>query len=222
MGDNKYTLINVFSIKRNSKISNTSNEVIGAMKSIGVVCILTLLIAAIGADNPCKDITFGGCENEYVKSKILSKKSLQTVQSCNAECYDTFNCTNYRYNNQTKECTLLTNQKGEYRDSCNIRAGPVDKTTFDCSEEIYGKTCGAHLEEDCEYNGELLRSFDDGQIVAADTCQELCEGDADCKYWIYHTKEFLCILKRDGRKTCNVWGGPKEPSYDYCKNLSML
>ena len=75
--------------------------------------------------HPCNDVTFGGCENEYVKSKILSKKSLQTVQSCNAECYDTFNCTNYRYNNQTKECTLLTNEKGEYRDSCNIRAGPV-------------------------------------------------------------------------------------------------
>ena len=71
------------------------------------------------------DVTFGGCENEYVESKVLSKKSLQTIQLCNAECYDTYNCTTYRYNNQTKECTLTTNERGDYRASCSIRAGPV-------------------------------------------------------------------------------------------------
>jgi len=189
------------------------------MKSISVVCILALLIAVIGADNPCKDVTFGECDIE--KSKVVSKTSQESVQLCNAECYDTYNCTTYRYNHQTKECTLTTNEHGDYRGDCNIVAGPADRTAFDCSS-IDGKTCNAHLEEDCEYNGELLRSFDEGQITAAYSCQELCEGDADCKYWIYHTEEFLCILKRDGRKTCNVWGGPKEPSYDYCKNLSML
>merc|ERR1712133_326751 len=128
MGDNKYTLINVFSIKRNSKISNTSNEVIGAMKSIGVVCILTLLIAAIGAvKNPCKDVTFGGCDIQ--KSKVLSKTSQRSVQLCNSECYNTYNCTTYRYNKQTKECTLTNNanfRSGDYRQNCNIQAGPVD------------------------------------------------------------------------------------------------
>merc|ERR1712126_313298 len=44
------------------------------------------------------------------------------VQLCNAECHNTYNCTNYRYNNQTKECTLMNE---EYRGFCNIKAGPI-------------------------------------------------------------------------------------------------
>ena len=69
--------------------------------------------------NPCKDVTFGGCN---LQGSVLSKKQVQTVQLCNEECYNTDNCTNYRYSNETKECTLT---KKEYRHiACNIYAGP--------------------------------------------------------------------------------------------------
>ena len=72
--------------------------------------------------NPCKDVTFGGC-NLQGSDKVLSKKQVQTVQLCNEECYNTDNCTNYRYISETKECTLT---KKDYRFSeCNIRAGPM-------------------------------------------------------------------------------------------------
>jgi len=210
--------IDVFK-KKNTSVGEGTKSYTAAAGDWKVNDTITLKECSNPDRHPCNDVTFGGCENEYVKSKILSKKSLQSVQLCNAECYDTFNCTNYRYNKQTKECTLLTNERGEYKPRCNIRAGPVDKTATDCFEEIEGKTCGAHLEEECEYNGEFLTS--EGSIDSADTCQELCEGEADCKYWIFNRLESLCILKRDERKTCNVLGGPKEPSYDYCQNLSM-
>jgi len=82
--------------------------------------------------------------------------------------------------------------------------------------------CGSHLEEDCEYNGELLKKISPGNILDANSCQRTCEILApNCKYWIFNRREFVCILKRDGRKRCTARGGPKEPSYDRCQNLTM-
>ena len=94
-----------------------------------------------------------------------------------------------------------------------------DKSPSDCLAQIDHQICDSYLEEDCESSGELLKRYPKGTIAAAVTCQESCEARApDCKYWIFHTKEYLCILKRDGKKTCTVWGGPKQPSFDYCQN----
>jgi len=186
------------------------------MLKIGVVCMLLLLIVAIDADgNPCEDVTFGECNpNRHPDSIVLNRKPQQTIQLCNEECYKTNNCTNYRYNNETKECTLMTE---EYRDFCDIFAGPWDKKMTDCLGQISNHICDSHREEDCEYTGELLREYPDGAIVGASNCQKLCKDQApDCKYWIQN-EPALCILKKDGRKTCKVWGGPKEPTYDQCK-----
>jgi len=144
---------------------------------------------------------------------------VQTVQLCNEECYNTDNCTTYRYSNETKECTLTTK---EYRHwECNIRAGPMDNYQSDCMAQLPKQECDSHLEEDCEYNGEHLTEIGNGAILTAGSCQTVCAAKSDCKYWIYHRREFLCILKGDGRKRCTAWGGPKEPSYDLCKNLTM-
>ena len=91
---------------------------------------------------------------------------------------------------------------------------------MDCFRQIDKQTCDSHIEEECEYSGELLRRFDKGYVVSHRRCQRLCENSypPNCKYWIFHDREAECILKRDGRKTCTVRGGPKEPSYDHCKN----
>ena len=75
---------------------------------------------------PCKDVTFGECDIQNYG--VISKTSQRSVQLCNAECYNTYNCTTYNYNKQTKECTLTNNEyfiTGDYRATCNIRAGPV-------------------------------------------------------------------------------------------------
>jgi len=161
--------------------------------------------------HPCKDVTFGKCNPDSI---VISNTSQQTVQLCNAECNDTNNCTNYRFNNETKECNLMTD---EYRGLCKINAGPMDKKVTDCLGQISSQICDSHLEEDCKYTGELLHSFPKGAIGDADTCQIECESFKGCKYWIFNNHEDKCILKKDGRKTCNVWGGPKEPSFEYCK-----
>jgi len=171
--------------------------------------------------HPCKDVTFGKCDpNDFTNVIVLSKKSMQTVQLCNADCYVMDNCTNYRYDNLTQECILMN---GDYREgtSCNIIAGPRDKTRDDCLVQKNKQVCDFHMEEDCEYNGELLLRYPEGAANSPAACQSYCRGRDNCKYWIYHTLESLCILKRDGNRTCNVVGGPKQPSYDQCKNPSM-
>ena len=61
-------------------------------------------------------------EDDDIGLKVLSKTSQETVQLCNAECYDTNDCATYRYNKQSKECILMT---ADYRKDCNIQAGPV-------------------------------------------------------------------------------------------------
>jgi len=170
--------------------------------------------------NPCKDVTFGEC-NLTGSDVVLSKTQVQTVQLCNEKCYNTDNCTNYRYSNETKECTLTTNAHGDYRLwKCNIRAGPMDNDLYDCLVMI--QTCDSHLEEECEYSGELVKRFRQGDITGPSECYDQCQIRApDCKYWIFHDRESECILKRDGGKTCTVRAGPKKPSYDHCKNLTM-
>jgi len=196
----------------------------------GSLYLSILLISCLSFDfgtaevvNPCKDVTFGECDIQ--KYGVVSKMSQPSVQLCNAECYDTYNCTTYSYNKQTKECTLTNNEyfiTGDYRQLCKIRAGPVDKSIIDCLEHISDQVCDSLLEQDCEYNGELLEEFPSGEISSDNDCEDLCKMSApDCKYWIYHIRESSCILKRDGRKKCNGWGGPKEPSFDHCQNLTM-
>jgi len=180
--------------------------------------MLPFLIVVIDAvRNPCKDVTFGGCN---LQGSVLSKKQVQTVQLCNEECYNTDNCTNYRYNNENKECTLTTKEYRRFE--CNIHAGPMDRNYIDCMVHIGKQGCGSHLEEECEYNGEFLSEASSGNILDAKNCHELCElRDGLCKYWIYRQREHLCTLYRDGRKRCTARGGPKEPSYDLCQNLTM-
>merc|ERR1712212_209136 len=170
--------------------------------------------------HPCRDVTFGKCDpNDFANSIVLSKKSQHTLQLCNADCYVTDNCMNYRYDNLTQECILLSR---EYRGKCDIIAGPVDAKMSDCIGTNDEQRCDFHMEEDCEYNGALLYRYPGGRITSPAACQRMCKTRApDCKYWIYRFFEFLCILKRDGNRTCNVWVGPKQPSYDQCKNLPM-
>ena len=63
--------------------------------------------------------------------------------------------------------------------------------------------------------------YPEGEFASGDSCRLSCKDFPDCKYWFYHIEESLCILKGDGKRTCDGWGGPKQPSYDHCKNLSM-
>jgi len=196
------------------------------MNTIAVVCLLSLFTVIDAGKNPCKDVTFGGC-NLQRSDKVLSKKQVQTVQLCNEECYNTDNCNIYRYNNETKECTLTTNviegydYISDYRTQCDIQAGPPDNDPRDCLDHIGKQICDSYLEEECEYSGELLLA-EGADIDGVTACWTYCKTHSpDCKYWIYDKFERECILKRDGGKTCTALGGPKEPSYAYCKNLTM-
>merc|ERR1712212_1396956 len=138
--------------------------------------VIMLLVASVLAGGPmlrtpCKDVTFGGCDLQ--ESKISSKKPVQTVQLCNEECYNTDNCTSYRYINETKECILATNTTVKYRSWCNIRAGPMDNDLYDCM--VMNQICDSHLEEECEYSGELVKRFRQGDITGSKPCQEQCQ-----------------------------------------------
>ena len=96
------------------------------------------------------------------------------------------------------------------------------KSYSGCMVNINDQVCDSLLEEDCEYNGELLDRIPEGQITDTNTCETWCQRKAPyCKYWIYHNREALCILKKDGRKKCNGWIGPKEPSFDRCQNRTI-
>jgi len=168
-------------------------------------------------EGACKDVTFGGCrppEGEILHTEV----DVLTPQQCNQNCKLTTFCQYYRFDNQTRNCDLMRLQNRALH--CNIWAGPADKTGTQCLYTDNKQWCDTLVQEDCEYNGELLRDYLEGQIAAADTCQELCKGDPRCKYWIYNFEKLLCILKRENTKTCTVWGGPKDPTFDFCQKHS--
>ena len=108
-----------------------------------------------------------------------------------------------------------------YNFEVNQRLFQDKKATY-CLEQIRNPICDSHVEEDCEYNGELFGDITEGGSGEPGDCQEACERMASkCKYWIHDTSRSSCILKRDGRKTCDILVGPKTPSYKHCRDISF-
>jgi len=155
-------------------------------------------------ENQCENVTYGGCDLEHM---VLKNETLVNEErKCAKFCRDYTECVLYRYNDQTETCFLM---KAKYRkEKCNINSGPTDKTSTGCLLRDSDKICDSILEEDCEYNGELLDTLGGGQILTPDACQDWCELKAPyCKYWIYHIKEAECILKRSADRTCKIKSG---------------
>jgi len=168
-------------------------------------------------ENQCENVTYGECDIDKNILKIEPTR-VRSARRCNKICMKYTECGFYRYNSHKEECVLLYDP---YRkSSCNIRAGPMDKTASACLTLDSDKTCDSILEEDCEYNGKHLDKLGKGQVLDADDCQANCELRApDCKYWIYNIKEAVCILKGSVEKKCSVETGPpfEENKYDDCK-----
>jgi len=175
------------------------------------------------AKRQCKDVTFGECtiSNDKIfrtfknisKSEIHSNISM--IETCQNACVGTDYCGQYRFNHQTQECTLMTG--GDYMSLCKIRAGPMDIQMSSCL--MSRNPCDWHTEEDCEYTGNVVRMYRPGVITDDDVCQEECQNLAPtCKYWIYNIIERACILKGEGTRICNVYGGPKR-SLQECQDF---
>jgi len=166
------------------------------------------------AERLCKDVTFGECP--ISKEKTLDTSILPNIERCQRSCFYMEACDTYRFNSQTLECTLMA---GTYKSLCKIRAAPMEKQASSCLRSL--QPCDAEIEEDCEYTGDNLMEYAPGVISDAEKCQDSCQAQAStCKYWIYNDIEKACILKGDAKRICNVFGGPKYPSYEACRRIT--
>jgi len=178
-------------------------------------------------EGQCDNVTFGECnipKEEFLGFDDTMKdgNGMETgTWKCNKYCEATNRCKYYRYNRQTHNCTLYGSRyRAQY---CNIRAAPMEKMVDECVFEDNEKPCDSIVEEDCEYNGKLLRRFEQGDISSSDVCYEMCKLRApDCKYWIFKQLEKECILKRSGNKTCSVSSGEKMTVNEYENCLSSF
>jgi len=169
----------------------------------------------------CRGVTFGECE--WPTSKAYESRPLQDIDTCNRQCERDSKCWFYRYNDETNNCTFLTKQDREQH--CNIRAGPKDKKDVECLNVDNEQECDFLLQEECEYgmedNGDLVMKYREGAMTSADDCQLSCKEDyPNCEYWIFHTKQNLCILRSSEERKCDYWGGPKKPSFHDCRKMS--
>jgi len=167
--------------------------------------------------NQCKGVTFGECI--IPPDEILLDEKRKDEQKCSKDCGRSTRCFFYRYNHQSGNCTMMKEQnRGKY---CNIWAGPMEKVGLDCLNVDNKQYCDYQLEEECEYNGKQLYKHPEGTIVSPISCQRDCKERApDCKYWIYHHEQSLCILMRDDTKKCTTWGGPKRYTFEQCQNMN--
>jgi len=171
-------------------------------------------------EGQCDDVTFGECNipvENYLRNETFKDANGKTgIWYCNKYCTFTADCQYYRYNRQTHNCKLYDSRyKKEY---CNIRAAPRDKDASECLKEDSWNKCDSIVDEDCEYDGVLLKDFEEGEIISRRDCYEMCQMRPDCKYWIFKEQEKYCILKRDGQRTCKVTSGAAMPvnDYDFC------
>jgi len=167
--------------------------------------------------NQCKGVTFGGCD--IPPEKIRGFRIRDSEQQCSMECQNAAECTFYRYNRETNNCTFMEQQmRGQY---CNIWAGPREKSATQCLNVDNKQFCDFQLEEECDYNGKLLQKYPEGEVSSPASCQFNCKNLAPkCNTWIYHIKENVCILMEDEKKKCTSMGGPKQNSFEDCQNLN--
>jgi len=174
-------------------------------------------------EGQCYDVTFGECdippEHIYGHDDQLRNETGQTARSkCNVQCQARQRCKYYRWNSQTQDCIFIDDRyKAQF---CNIWAAPAGKSASECLVVEKQHECDTMVKEDCEYSGEELYRYPQGEITSADVCKDNCDIKGDeCKYWIFKKSENECILKKDGKKTCRVWSGIKMSlnDYDYCQ-----
>jgi len=173
-------------------------------------------------ENQCKDVIFNGCHIP-ISQRLGEPTPTGTTERCWDTCHRNRDCRYYKYDRENDLCTLLEN---DYRSFCDIMGGPVNTKVTTCLKVDTVK-CDAEMEEDCEYNtsdGKNLYTSRPGAVTQPDSCQRLCEGAwaPDCKYWIHDQAKNLCILKREGKKTCKISGGPKEPKWQFCRDNDLI
>jgi len=169
-------------------------------------------------ENQCKDVTVGGCDFEH--NILKAAEPADTDNLCNILCGTYAGCRYWRFDRQKELCHFY---KEEYRNlKCNTRAGPWGKKASTCLIQSNNNPCDSVLDEDCEYDGEELANTK-GQVPTADACQYACQVRAKygCKYWIYHTKEANCILKKSVSKNCTFVSSPPmdHNGYDACDTM---
>jgi len=171
--------------------------------------------------NQCKGVTFGECDiPRGIPLRDYNPDEVPNAKSCQIACAGTDYCMFYTFNNQTKVCRLL---RKDYRKYCQIMTGPVDKIPTYCLDVQDGQRCDAEFVETCEYNGKDLFSLNEGASGQPGDCQETCkELGPDCKYWIHNKRTSECKFKRETSSTCLIQAGPKDPSYQFCRDQEIL
>ena len=80
-------------------------------------------------------------------------------------------------------------------------------------------TCDRFLEEDCQYQGEIILIQDN--IADAKHCQQLCQQFevVGCHYWVFQENgegKHDCSLLASDDRSCAMIGGPKYPNIKDC------
>jgi len=166
--------------------------------------------------NQCKGVTFGDCTIPPLDE--ISNHTLPNAKMCSGLCFSTDFCKFYTFNEKNNLCKLLRN---DYRESCKIVAGPVDKNPNYCLEVEDGQRCDAEFEEKCEYKGNDLIKMDEGATGQPIDCQLACV-ELGCKYWIHDIRTAQCTLKLETTKTCDILAGPREPKWQVCRDQELL
>jgi len=165
------------------------------------------------AENDCEGVTVGECLIPP-EDVIQTIPNLFTeVQDCQFYCNALTNCELFRFDGQN--CTLMTK---DYRKDCQVLAGPYDKQIDKCFEIDNKFVCDLFLQEDCEYQGDVLLEPPVGTIADPKECEELCDQfeAIGCKYWKFSNSAKLCSLRTAEDRVCKTWGGPRTPLFDDC------
>ena len=83
--------------------------------------------------------------------------------------------------------------------------------------------CDRHIEEECEYIGNVIQVSHPGSIVDSTYCEGYCENAIDpnfreCNYWYYMGPPSgnICTALESDDKICKAIGGPQKPSLEEC------
>ena len=82
-----------------------------------------------------------------------------------------------------------------------------------------GIECDRHIEEDCEYIGNVVDISTPGSIVSPVYCEQFCEiAYLGCNYWYFKkiSSGNICTAFDTDDRICKAIGGPQKPSLEEC------
>lgn len=194
----------------------TTQETTEAVPSNETLFLTGKIFGEQGLPSECSLFTYGKCQpsqDELVDTYPLPE-SEGAINICQEICQIVEACKYFTYDRNEELCFLYHYR---YLDSCDLIGGLAEPSLDTCEQE-FEDSCDSFVNENCEYEGELV--LEKADITDAHACQQLLNTIGfvyAADYFVYDSVTRFCSFYSGTLMTCYGVNGPDYPDLDTCQ-----